>query len=288
MWLTQKYVHWNFSNSCRTAFNCLKEEFTHTPILTHWVLYSYMVVKTNTSDYALATSILSIYTSDGEIHPILFHSHSFNSAEMNYDMHDKELLTIFKAFKHWHQYLEGSAIPVDVVTDHKNLKYFATTKLLMQCQAWWSEYLSQFNMVIYFCPGRLGAKPDTLTRQWDVYHKGGNSDFAMANLSNMRPIFTNEQLTSSLQATYFATPILQSAIIMDVEQLHNTIQESYSLDPITTVQFPCTSDSKWTIDGSGLLCCNDCIYVPDANDLQLKVLQYKHNYILSGHLGHSN
>jgi RNase H-like domain found in reverse transcriptase len=95
---------------------------------------SHMVVETNTSDYALA-AILSIYTSDGEIHSIVFHSCSFNSAELNYDMHDKELLTIFKAFKHWHQYLKGSAIPVDVVTNHKNLEYFATTKLLTQHQA---------------------------------------------------------------------------------------------------------------------------------------------------------
>jgi hypothetical protein len=26
--------------------------------------------------------------------------------------------------------LEGSGLPIDVVTDHKNLEYFATTKLL--------------------------------------------------------------------------------------------------------------------------------------------------------------
>ena len=98
------------------------------------------------------------------------------------------------------------------------------------------------------------------------------------------PIFTNEQLTSSLWATYFATPILRSAVIMDVEQLHNTIREFYSLDPITAAQSPCTSNPKWTIDGSGLLCRNDRIYMPDANDLRLKVLQYKHDHILSGHL----
>jgi RNase H-like domain found in reverse transcriptase len=116
-----------------------------------------------TSDYALA-AILSVFTSDGEIHPVAFHSHSFNSAKLNYDTHDKELLTIYEAFKHWHQYLEGSTIPVDVVTNHKNLEYFATTKLLTQHQARWSEYFSQFNMVICFCPGKLGAKPDTLTR----------------------------------------------------------------------------------------------------------------------------
>ena len=101
----------------------------------------------------------------------------------------------------------------------------------------------------------------------------------------MRPIFTNEQLTSSLRATYFAILILRSAVIMDIEQLHNTIHESYSLDPITAAHHPCTSDPKWTISDDGLLCHNNRIYVPDANDLQLRILQYKHDHILSGHLG---
>ena len=112
--LTRKHAHWNFNDSCRTAFNRLKEEFTHAPVLTHWVPDSHMVVETDASDYALA-AILSIYTSDGEIHPVAFHSRSFNSAELNYDTHDKELLAIFEAFKHWRQYLEGSAVPVDEI-----------------------------------------------------------------------------------------------------------------------------------------------------------------------------
>jgi hypothetical protein len=142
------------------------------------------VVETDTSDYALA-AILSIHSSDGEIHPIAFHSCSFNPAELNYDTHDKELLAIFEAFKHWHQYLEGSGTLVDVVTDHKNLEYFTTTKLLTRCQARWSKFLSQFNMIIRFRPRKLGVKPDALTRYWDIYHKGGNSDFTLANPSNL-------------------------------------------------------------------------------------------------------
>jgi hypothetical protein len=68
--------------------------------------------------------------------------------ELNYNTYDKELLAIFEGFKHWHQYLEGSRTPVDVVTSHKNLEYFTTTKLLTRCQAQWSEFLSQFNIII--------------------------------------------------------------------------------------------------------------------------------------------
>ena len=88
-----------------------------------------MIVETDASDYALA-AIITSRTPDGKIHPIAFHSRSFNPAEVNYNTHDKELLAIFEAFKHWRQYLEGSGTPIVVVTDHKNLEYFATTKIL--------------------------------------------------------------------------------------------------------------------------------------------------------------
>ena len=98
-------------------------------------------METDASDYTLA-AILSIMTKDNEIHPIAFHSRMFSAPELNYDIHDKELLAIFKAFKIWWHYLERSASPIDVVTDHKNLEYFSTTKILMYQQVRWSEYLS--------------------------------------------------------------------------------------------------------------------------------------------------
>ena len=71
---------------------------------------------------------------------------------------------IFEAFKIWRHYLEGPTSPIDVVTNHKNLEYFATTKLLTRRQVRWSKYLSQFNLVIRFRPSRLGYKLDALTR----------------------------------------------------------------------------------------------------------------------------
>jgi len=87
----------------------------------------------------------------------------FNQAELNYDVHDKELLTIYEAFKKWYHYLEGTLGPIDVVTDHKNLIYFSGSKLLTRRQACWSEYLAQFNLLIRFRPGHLGKKPNALT-----------------------------------------------------------------------------------------------------------------------------
>ena len=110
----------------------------------HWIPDTLLVVETDASNYALA-AILSTYTLDGELHLIVFHSWTFTSPKLNYDVHNKELLTIFKAFQHWCHYLEGSVSQIDVVTDHKKLKYFCTMKLLQ-----WLKKLSQcFNNWLY-------------------------------------------------------------------------------------------------------------------------------------------
>ena len=95
-----------------------------------------------------------------------------------------------------------------IVMDHKNLEYFSTMKLLTWWQAHWSEFLSQFNLVIHFHPRKLGTKPDSLTRWWDIYLKEGERDYASVNLHNLHPVFTNKQLASSLCATSFYTPVL--------------------------------------------------------------------------------
>ena len=55
--------------------------------------------------------------------------------ELNYEIYDKELLAIHKAFKHWQSYLEGATHVVLVMSNHKNLKYFTTTKVLTRRQA---------------------------------------------------------------------------------------------------------------------------------------------------------
>ena len=45
------------------------------------------------------------------------------------------------------------------------------------------------------------------------------------------------------------------------------------------------SDAYWTVSDDGLLRHDNHIYVPDANDLWLQVLQDKHDHVLSGHFG---
>ena len=70
---------------------------------------------------------------------------------------------------------------------------------------------------------------------------------------------------------------------MDIEKLHNDICTNLHLDPLSAAHLPTPTAPNWTINESGLLCQYNWIYVPDVADLQLKVLQYKHDHILSRH-----
>lgn len=110
------------------AFKTIEEAFTRALLLRHWELDLPLVLETDASDLALA-AILSICT-NGDIHPITFHFWTLQAAELNYDVHDKELLAIIKTFKKWQHYLEGTVNPVEVIMDHKNLTYFYSSKAL--------------------------------------------------------------------------------------------------------------------------------------------------------------
>ena len=104
-------------------------------------------------------------------------------------------------------------------------------------------------MIIRFRPGKLGIKPDVLTRCWDVYPKEGDSDYTKANPQNLRPVFTQEQLALSLHAMYYCGPILRAARVMDVEQLHNDILSAQKSNEYISEH---KSDPRWSIDEQGL------------------------------------
>ena len=139
-------------------------------------------------------------------------------------------------------------------------------------------------MVVRFCPKKLSAKPDALTRRWDIYPKEGGKDYARVNPHNFHLVFTQEQLTASLCATYLAAPVLLASILFDIENLHNNILSSLPSDPLAAVHLSAEApDSRWSVDSDSFLRLDGRIYVPDSDNLCLRVLRYKHDHCLSGH-----
>src|SRR5258707_2349282 len=271
--LCKKSTTWHFGMEEAKAFQNLKKAFGSTLVLPHCAPDLPMMVEMDASDCAIV-GILSVTTEDGEIWLVAFYSHTLQSAERNYDMHDKELLAIYEAFKSWHHYLEGSAKTIDMVTDHKNLEYFTTTKKLTRWQARWSKFLSQFNLSIRFRPGRLGAKPDALTQRPDVYSESVVTD------CNRRPVLTLQQLERPHLAICLGTvEEVEQSLSEDLDHraLITDITRAAELDHLTQeLQSKLeTSDPPWGWEWSE--------GQPDQEILCLQVIHNHHDHPAAGH-----
>ena len=71
-------------------------------------------------------------------------------------------------------------------------------------------------------------------------------------------------------------------VIMDQEQLNSDILSALPDDPLYIAHLkepkPC-----WSVTPNRFLRHDSLIYIPNSNDLQLQVLRYKHDHILSRH-----
>ena len=56
--------------------------------------------------------------------PIMFLLRTMQSAEINYEIYNKELLTVVEILTKWRQYLLDVTKKFEVWTDHEYLKYF--------------------------------------------------------------------------------------------------------------------------------------------------------------------
>ncbi|MBW0592246.1 hypothetical protein O181_131961 [Austropuccinia psidii MF-1] len=128
----------------------------------------------------VSPSMRKLLVSDSGKHPIAFKSRKLIPAELNYEIHDKELLGIVWALKSWRAFLLSLSSPFDVLTDHSSLQYFMSSKFLTCRQAHWAEFLSEFHFSITYRPGRLATLPDALSRRDNAYPERGE-DFISKN-----------------------------------------------------------------------------------------------------------
>jgi len=60
-------------------------------------------------------------------------------------------------------------------TNHNNLEYFNTTKILNRRQHRWAEFLQLFNFKVIYREGQLNEKADALSRRRDYCPVGGSN-----------------------------------------------------------------------------------------------------------------
>jgi hypothetical protein len=127
--LTKKGVPWQWDEEQEEAFQLIRQAFTTAPVLLMPNVDKPFCIECDASDYATG-AVLEQQGEDNLWHPTAYISKAMDPAERNYDIHDKELLAVFRVFKAWRHYLEGANHQVNVFSDHKNLVYFAKAQTL--------------------------------------------------------------------------------------------------------------------------------------------------------------
>lgn len=160
--LTGKKVPFSWRKPQETAFETLKESFCQAPVLSGWDPTLPTFLETDSSGFALGGAL--IQERDGVRRPTGFFARKLNKAEINYDIHDKEMLAVVSSVKFWAPELKACG-PFTIWTDHKNLEYFMTKKQLSERQVRWYENLAPFQFSLMYRPGSEAVIPDALSRR---------------------------------------------------------------------------------------------------------------------------
>ena len=92
------------------------------------------MIETDASDDVVACVVSQKHYINDKVtqKPIAYFSKKMSPTKRNYDIYDKELLAIIKAFEEYRPKLASynDDMPVKVLTNYKNLEYFMTTKRL--------------------------------------------------------------------------------------------------------------------------------------------------------------
>jgi transposase InsO family protein len=161
--LTRKDAMFKWTDETNNAFESLKQMFISAPILMMFDPDKETVVEADSSGYATGGLLLQ-YDDFGVLRPCAYFSKRNTPAECNYGIFDKELLAIIRCLKEWESELL-SVKKFRIITDHKNLEYFTTTRRLTERQMRWADILSRFNFTITYRPGKDGTLPDALSRR---------------------------------------------------------------------------------------------------------------------------
>jgi len=285
--LTHNGVMWNWLEQCEKAFVELKCKFTTAPILCHYHPERNKQIETDASDRCKA-GILSQYESDRRWHPLSYYNKRFLPAELNNDVHDKEMVVIVNCFQEWRHFLMGTPEEIVVFTNHKNLEYFNTTKWLNRRQACWAEILTQFNFQIVSHQGEKNGKADALSRRVDpeLEGEGEKQDLTICMFKpgqfqlgeNEKALLTRHVMVvkaPQVEESSWSKEILEAGLL---DQLWLGIRNALK----TGQHYP--GLQHYGIEDE-MVNYERCIYIPDSNALKLKVAHQCHNVKVAGHFG---
>jgi hypothetical protein len=276
--LLKKDVTWQWQGEHERAYAGLKAALVTAPVLAVFDFTRDCVLSTDASAFAIG-AVISQEQDDGTLRPVAYESRKLKAAEVNYPVHEKELLAIVHALKVWRCYCKGRRTLV--ATDHAPLRYLLTQKTLSQRQARWQAQLAEYDLEIRHIPGKQNVVADALSRRSDLQPSVSMSVIMVgqtpADLGKVRKLVAETVLEAGVI----------SHLTVDMDILERII-DAYGKDTnLTTLRekepekFDEGADGAWyhTVEGQRRLC------VPHDVDIIQMILEEHHDTVLGGHLG---
>ncbi len=219
-------------------------------------------VEADASEGTIGTVLLQ--EQDGKWHPVTFLSKSLTVTEQNYEIYDKELLTIMLTLDEWRHYLMGAAQDFEIWTDHQNLQYFQKPQKLNQRQARWVTELAEYHFSLHHKPGTANKKANLLSRRADHEQGKDNNDEIIV----LKP----EHFQAMIMPTIEEIQTKIKRAMLDHHRRDKNISGSLNHDRGMTIE-----DRLIYYDG--------CIYVPQDHALQGEIILRSHDHITAEHPG---
>ena len=267
------------------AFDTLKQAFTSSPILRHFNPRQPSTLSTDASDFAIA-GIVHQSDEHGFLHPCAYHSRKLTPAEINYEIYDKELLAIVDSFRDFRAWLIGTSDPVSVISDHKNLEYFMTSRVLNRRQARWSMFLSEFFFHLDYAPGIKNVS-DRPSRRPDYAPQEGDDVLKCQEKVVLTPAHTERLFHSDASSAISGSSTSPTSIstlttlAIDNSELLERFKQAYNLDTEWRDAIA-NGDEDFKLEGN-LVFHKGLVFVPTS--LRSEILHSRHDSVLSGHPG---
>lgn len=316
--LTRKDQQFRWGQDEQQAFDQLKQAFVNTPLLATYRPGRRTVVEADCSGWALGGVLRQQGEADQLLHPVAYYSRKLTPAEVNYPIHDKEMLATYSCIKQWSAMLRGQAF--EVWSDHKNLVYFQTKQTLAERQRRWAYELSEYDFRILHKAGKTQIQSDALSRRDQDMPRDADDDRIRSRDLQMLHGSRETGLTIAARAelTKAAPAWLVNADDGDDQPTESDLQGDQPRSPFEDAEmtqlwiealaqngrywrarqavqegarsFPKAWGLAWQIsecriDEGGRLRWRDRIWVPHHEPLRTQIIQRVHDSPLAGHPG---
>jgi RNase H-like domain found in reverse transcriptase len=160
--LLKKGVKFQWLQACTNTVDALIDCVICDPVLQRPDTTKPFVLEVDASQYA-SGAILHQPDEQERLRPVAYYSWTFNGAERNYNIHDRELLAIMRGLEHWRHLILSSPHKLTVISNHANLQYYREAHHINHHVAHYLPRMAEFNMTIIH-RSRKTNKADPLSR----------------------------------------------------------------------------------------------------------------------------